>query len=267
MVQIRQVSVLLAMTAVLLGVAPRRGEIKPHLFGRIAYQGELTESPGDIDKVALFKQLPPGVSVLGEARIVVADQLEPSVESAERVLKEVTSRLGGDAVAVVSSKDVTSTFRKPQGDLKRGTEALEEFEMAAVVARTHEGGGVLLIGPHELNVTGADRFGDADVTGPVTLTLSRTHDMREWSIGRVGPRYRAERQDRVLTVVTGPSGVEYDVRIVGKRAKVYRHGTRTEITRTSGNPNNVVAVREVELYYQEFVLKIGSFALAAHRGP
>ena len=41
-----------------------------------------------------------GVTVLGEAQLVIADQTEPTVESAELLLKKMATRVGGDAVGV-----------------------------------------------------------------------------------------------------------------------------------------------------------------------
>lgn len=235
------------------------GVIRPHVIDRVHYDGDLGDGEFTPDQVVVFKQFPPGVTVLGQAQLVIADQTEPTAESAEALLKRVAARVGADAVAVEKVEDVSASFRAPAPDQPRGIAALREHEMAALVARAHLQGGELLIGRKTFMVQRADRFGDSDVTGPVTFTLSRTHDEREWRVGKAGPRYRAESGGRFITVVTGPSGTDYDVKIVGRRAKVFYHGRR-ELIPEDEDPAAATTKKKKELSYGRFTLKIGTFA-------
>lgn len=234
-------------------------DVKPHIVGRIQYQGELAE-PADAQGVVVFTKFPPGVTVLGNARVVIADLRQPNRESAESMFKTVASRIGGDAIELRKEQDVTSNFRVPEGDAKRGAATLPEYIMAAVVARANSGGGMLRIGRWRFAVGEADRFGDVDVVGRTSFTLCRTHDEREWSVGRVGPRYHAERRGPTVVVVTGPSERTYDVRITRTRAKVYLHNSPKLVTEEDGSGTATLPPRpEDMLFYTEFLLGIGTF--------
>lgn len=247
------------LTCLLFLVNPAAAEIRPHVIGLVHYEGELGAAKVDPDKVVIFRKLPAGVTVLGTCLLVVADQVEPSADTSEALFKEVAAHVGGDAVGVAKSEDASDEFRKPKKGKPRGISALEEYEMAALVARAHGGGGQLLVGKKKFLVHASDRFGDSDVKGPVTFTLSRTHDERLWAVGKAGPRYRAESRSRFVTVVGGPSGKKYDVKIVGRRAKVFFHNRRELIT--ADTDGGMPETRdEPELYYTRFTIKIGTFS-------
>jgi len=230
---------------------------KPRVEGRIRYQGEMLPTPTSVDEVTVFRMIPRGALVLGEAEFVVVDQTEPTPASAEYLIKLVAAQVGGEFALVTKDEDVSTAMRPARPEQLRGIQALGEHEMAALVARAERGGGELLIGRRSFMVEQADRFGDADVRGPVSFTLSRTHDEREWQLGKAGPLYLTERSGPAVTIVTCPSGSIYDVKIVSKRAKVFRHNKPEEVTSSSGGPNVDAGTPVVDLYYTKFTIKVG----------
>ncbi|MBN2361021.1 MAG: hypothetical protein JXR83_16315 [Deltaproteobacteria bacterium] len=237
---------------------PPTAVFKPRIEGRVRYQGEMLPAPTAADEVAIFRKIPRDALVLGEAEFVVVDQTEPTPASAEYMIKQVAARAGAEFALVVKSEDVSDALRPARPEQLRGITALGEHEMAALVARAERGGGELLVGRRAFTVEAADRFGDADVRGPVSFTLSRTHDEHEWQLGKAGPLYRTERAGPAVTIVTCPSGSIYDVKIISKRAKVFRHN-RPEVVESSAatGPNIDAGSPVIDLYYTRFTIKVG----------
>ena len=229
--------------------------VRPHLAKQVRYEGLLAEQTCPTDEVELLDTWPKGLAPLGRATLIIADRLEPNSESAEFLLKKTAARLGANVVMITSMRDVTKNFRSLTKERRRGVSALEEFEVAAIVAKANMQGGQLRVGKLRFFVTAADRYGDSEVTGTFHLTLSH-NDTLQWSIGRVGPRYKVERKTKHLSRVTGPSGKIYDVRIVGRRAKVYPANSKSELRRSREQKEKDPKDNKAQLYYAEFSIMV-----------
>lgn len=229
--------------------------IRPHLAKPARYEGTLSPALADPDAVQVCGRLPKNLAPMGRCTIIVADRLEPNSESAEFVIKQVAAQLGADRVSVAAQRDVTKDFRSLKPEPKRGINSLQEFEMAALIAKANLGGGELLLGKLRFYITPSDRFGDSEISGELHLTLSHS-DTKEWSVGRVGPRYFVEKRKKNLSQVTGPSGQQYDVRIVGRRAKVYNPGSKVALVRKPKDPDTPTDAEHTPLFYTEFTLLV-----------
>lgn len=230
--------------------------IRPHLAKQMRYEGLISAKAVDLDKVDLLEKWPKKLAPMGRGKVIIADSREPNSESAEFLLKKAAVQIGANIVKITKRKDVTKNFRSIKTEKKRGVSALDEFEVAAIIAKANLGGGQLFIGQLNFFVTATDRYGDSDVSGAFHLTLSHS-DTREWSVGHVGPRYQVVRLKKRLSQVTGPSGKKYDVRIVGRRAKVYPAGLKTELTRKGLQAKEQKKHCAPQLYYSEFSLIFG----------